>query len=325
MTPHSFARIDEFTKKKVLVVGDVMLDEYIEGTAERISPEAPIPVLLQKSVRHVLGGAGNVAANVASLGGSVTLVGVVATDARGKILASLAREKGIVTKFITDGSRPTTTKIRFVSGHHQVVRIDIEESHPLPKGSEARLIRLISSLPQHDIVIVSDYAKGVVTKNVMAALKKRFGAKNIIADMKPSNVHIYRGILAITPNVKEAAGMTGIHAHTDALASRVAREIARARGVSVVLTRGEHGITVYGREDKAPVHMRAHVHTVRDVTGAGDTLIAVFALAYASGAPFGEAARLANMAAGIVVGVGGTHALTREDLERHLVLHNSSV
>lgn len=308
--------INKFSKIRVLVVGDIMLDEYIEGTAERISPEAPIPVLLQKSVRHVLGGAGNVAANVAALGAKVTLLGVVGTDARGKIVAKLARERGISTAFISDG-RPTTTKIRFVSGHHQVVRIDIEESHALIGKKEVELAGCIARLPDHDMVIVSDYAKGVLGKRIMGALKNRFGARKIVADMKPVNAALYRGVLAITPNAKEASGLTGTSITSDALASRAAMEISRRLDVSVILTRGEHGITVYERSGKKPTHVRANVHSVRDVTGAGDTLISVFALAHASGASLQEAATFANKAAGIVVGVGGTHALSREELARH--------
>src|SRR3989344_7296961 len=206
--------IRRFPKTKVLVIGDIMLDEYIDGSADRISPEAPIPVLLQKSGRHCLGGAGNVAANVSALGGVVTLLGVVGKDAHANILKQLCRKEGIAPRFIIDRVRPTTTKIRFVSDHHQLVRIDIEEAKPIAPAIEGQLIRVISALPKHEIVVVSDYAKGCMTKKVMRALRVRFGPNSIIADMKPVNARLYSGVRAITPNIKEAVALTSLHAST---------------------------------------------------------------------------------------------------------------
>ncbi len=306
----------QFPKKRVLVIGDVMLDEYIGGTADRISPEAPIPVLLQKTVRYILGGAGNVAANVASLGGKVTLLGIVGNDARSKKLRELSREKKIQPKFVNDAKRPTTTKIRFVVGHHQLVRMDIEETRSISGDLENRVIKAIRALPKHDIVIVSDYAKGCITKKVMDELRKKFGASSILADMKPANAHFFKNILAITPNLKEAAELTGIHATNNALADRTAKLLQESFNTSIILTRGEHGVTVLEKTADKPVHFGAELLTVRDVTGAGDTLVAAFALMYSTGVPFVEAAEAANFAAGIVVGVGGTHALTRKEFQK---------
>ena len=307
--------IKEFARKRVLVVGDLMIDEYIDGSADRISPEAPIPVLLQKSVSHRLGGAGNVAANAAALASTVTLLGIVGKDARGKILTNLTREKRIRPRFLVDSTRPTTTKVRFVSGHHQLVRIDIEEVHPISRALEKQMIQMIHTLPAHHVVIVSDYGKGAITKRVLSALKEKFGAENIIADTKPAHAHFFRGLRAIAPNVKEAAEIVGIEASNDRQADKVTELLSKRLNTSVVLTRGEQGVTVR-EHGKKTVHFKAEVQSVRDVTGAGDTLIAVFALMLVSGGSFVEAAEMANRAAGVVVGVSGTHALTRKELEQ---------
>ena len=313
--------VRDFSRQRVLVLGDVMLDEYIDGVVDRISPEAPIPVLLQKKVRHTLGGAGNVAANAAALGAKVTLIGVVGTDPRGKILGQLARKSRIASRILPDTSRPTTTKIRFVSGHHQLVRIDIEEAHPIAGVMEGRMIRMIRSLPSQDAVIISDYAKGVVTKNVLKALRAHFGAKKIIADMKPVHAALYKGVYAITPNIKEAALMTGVHATNDMLAERVTRLLAKQLHTSVILTRGEHGVSAR-EKGKLCRHIHNSVQTVKDVTGAGDPLVSVFALASACGAAFLQAAAIANYAAGIVVGKAGTVVLTKKELQEGLP-HNA--
>jgi rfaE bifunctional protein kinase chain/domain len=310
--------ISQFRKKKVLVIGDIMLDEYIGGTAERISPEAPIPVLLQKSVRYILGGAGNVAANVAALGGQVTLMGLVGADERARHLSQLAKKASIATRFLTDIKRPTTTKIRFVVGSHQLVRMDIEDSRLASASMTTKLVTSIKALPHFDIVIISDYAKGCVGKKVVDALRKRFGNSAIIADMKPTNASLYKNILAITPNLKETAELTDIHATTSALADRAAKTLQENYNTSIVLTRGEYGVTALEKTADASTHFAAKPLTVHDVTGAGDTLVAVFALMMAAGAPFLDAAEMANVAAGVVVGVGGTHALTRKEIEERL-------
>lgn len=309
--------IAKFTQKKVLVIGDIMLDEYISGSADRVSPEAPIPVLLQKSVSHVLGGAGNVAANAASLGAKVTLIGVVGKDIRAKTLAQLTKKSMIKSILIPD-ARPTTTKIRFVAGHHQLVRIDIEESHHLSAATEAAVCKAIESQKDFDAVLVSDYAKGAVTKKIMNLLKKKFGAKKITADMKPSQMSLYAGVNAITPNIKEVAEMTGIHAANDALATKAAKMLSQKLGVSVLLTRGPDGVTLCQKKGASCIHFRSRELSVKDVTGAGDTLIAVYALMSASGASVEESVEVANTAAGIVVGVGGTHALSHKTLSDQL-------
>ncbi len=306
--------ISQFPKKRILVIGDIMLDEYFEGVAERISPEAPIPVLLQKNVRHVLGGAGNVAANAAALGAHVTLIGLVGADERARTLRTLCSKYNIRVRFFTEAGRPTTTKMRFVSGHHQLVRIDIEESRPIAAKTESALIRAIAVLPDHDIVIISDYAKGCMSAKIVTALHKRFGASRIIADMKPSNAPFYKGVRAITPNIKEAHDMTGIRGTNDTEAELVTKKLGETLKTAVVLTRSAAGISVR-EKGKECIHFTSTVQSIKDVTGAGDTLIATLALSLASGAPFTEAARIANIAAGVVVGKAGTAALSHRELE----------
>jgi rfaE bifunctional protein kinase chain/domain len=310
--------IAKFPGKKVLVIGDVMLDEYIDGDTERISPEAPIPVLLQRSVHHVLGGAGNVVANVAALGGTVTLIGVVGKDLHANILKRLLRSSRITSHLQVDTKRPTTSKLRFISGHHQLVRIDIEEKKPISGVIERGVIRAIRSLPSHDIVIISDYAKGCITEPVLSAIRRRFGPNRIIADMKPENSSLYKGIFAITPNIKEGADITSVRATTDALAERVVKILAKRLNTSVILTRGEHGVTALEQGARKSFHFQSDVLTIKDVTGAGDTLVAALALMHASGAPFLMVAELANYAAGLVVGYGGTYTLSRVTLEESL-------
>ncbi len=180
----------------------------------------------------------------------------------------------------------------------------------------AKLVKSILALPHFDIVIISDYAKGCITKKVVEALRKRFGNNAIIADMKPVNASLYKNILAITPNLKETAELTGIHATTTMLADAAAKALQENYNTSIVLTRGEYGITAREKTADTSTHFAAKPLTVHDVTGAGDTLVAAFALMMAAGAPFLEAAEMANAAAGVVVGVGGTHALKRKELEQ---------
>ena len=269
-------------------------------------------------MREVLGGAGNVAANAAALGGKVTLMGIVGNDARAKTLARLCGAQGIRAMLFDDSARPTTAKVRFVAGHHQLARIDIEETKPIARALEARVVKKIHSLPKHDMVIVSDYAKGCLTKGIVQALRARFGEHTIIADMKPVNAEWYKNILAVTPNLKEAADITGVYADTDALAERVTKLLGSRLKTSVVLTRGARGVSVRVHGKPSCEHFRNSILTVKDVTGAGDTLVAALALMCASGASFVEAAELANDAAGIVVGAAGTIALSRKALVGYL-------
>ena len=304
-----------FPKQRILVVGDAMIDMYVEGDVEHISAEAPVPIVRQRSVRFILGGAGNVAANARALGGITTLVAIAGRDAHAKTLRNLCERVGIRARFIADSKRPTTTKLRIVShaNQHQLARLDSESAEPMSKETEKRLLAVLRALPPQDLVIVSDYAKGCVTKNVIQLLKEKFGLERIVADMKPQHALFYKGIYAITPNMKEVAALTGIHTTTDALAARATNILQKRLSTNVILTRAEHGVTLREKRTGALHHFRSRPLSVKDVTGAGDTLIAALALMRAVGAPLPQATEVANLAAGIAVSQRGTVAPSHKE------------
>jgi D-beta-D-heptose 7-phosphate kinase/D-beta-D-heptose 1-phosphate adenosyltransferase len=302
-----------FPKVRIAVVGDVMLDEYTVGVIERLSPEAPVPVVVDRERRYILGGAAGTAANVSALGGQTFLIGAVGNDLGGKIIKRLCKEKKIVARLVTDPSRPTTKKNRIIVNHHQLLRVDTEDTAPVSARTEKELIRQLAAT-KADLVIFSDYAKGVVTRRLVAAAKKKFGARRVLADFKPSQAESFRGVGVIFPNLKEARELTGIHADSVPLARRAVSLLAKRFGSAVVLKRGEHGMSLQEGARAKVLHLTAQTHEVFDVTGAGDTVIAVMALALGTGAPFAAAAELANHAAGIVVEKEGTAVLTPEEL-----------
>lgn len=316
----SKAAIALFPQKRILVVGDAMIDMYVEGDVEHISAEAPVPIVRQRSVRFILGGAGNVAANARALGGITTLVAIAGRDAHSKILRKLCERVSIRARLIADSKRPTTTKLRIVSHahQHQLARLDSESAEPMSKETEKRLLAAIRALPPQDMVIVSDYAKGCITKNVIKLLKEKFGPERIVADMKPQHAQFYKGIYAITPNMKEVAALTGIHTTTDALAARATNILWKRLSTTVILTRAEHGVTLREKRRGTMHHFRSRPLSVKDVTGAGDTLIAALALMLAAGAPLPQATEMANLAAGIAVSQRGTVALSHKELVEHL-------
>lgn len=303
----------DFSQKKILVLGDVMLDFYIKGTTTRISPEAPVPILKWESDEYALGGAGNVGRNVAALGGRTTLLGIVGNDENGRILRALARESGLITNLVVD-TRPTTIKTRVVSMRHQLLRFDKEETKSLSGKAEREVIALIKKVPNQDLIIISDYHKGFLTKNVAKALVERFGGEKIIADIKPANTTLIKGVLVISPNLKEAEELTGIKADGSSAAARAAKKLSENLSTSIVLTRGEHGMTVFDKKTKKVHHLPAQALNIFNETGAGDTVIATLGLMLASGADLALAAEVSNHAAGIVVGEPGTTAVTKKKL-----------
>ena len=307
--------IPNFRNIRVLVIGDLILDLYVHGSVDRISPEAPVPVVAEQSRSYALGGAGNVARNVASLGGRTTLVGVVGSDGEGKVIRKLCRESGITSRIVTDFNRPTSLKMRAVAMRHQLLRIDRETTDPISKKAEAELLRLIKKLPDYDFVVISDYIKGTMTSHVVMALRSRFGGERIVADVKPPSVEKYRGVYALTPNISEAYAISGIYPNTAGSAGRAARKISSLFEASVAITRGEHGMTVYDKSSETLTHVPAKPVHIFDVTGAGDTAVAAFALMLASGSGLHDAAEVANHAAGIVVGMEGTSCVTPRELK----------
>lgn len=310
--------LGSFRSKKVAVLGDILLDLYVLGDVERISPEAPVPVVLERSRRAILGGAGNVAANIASLHGKTTLIGVLGRDEEGRIIRSLCRTLHIKPSCVLDKDRPTTLKMRPMVRRHQLLRIDRETTKPITGKVEDQLIDTVRRLPHQHIFIISDYAKGCVTKRVIQAVKGRFGADRIIAGIKPRNAALYEGVACITLNLKECYDLLGVRAETPGTAVQAVKKLSERFKSSIVLTRGEFGMTVYDREEKKTFHIPSRTIQVFDVTGAGDTVLAILGLGFASGGRLNESAELANRAAGIVVGREGTATVKAEEFGKYL-------
>ena len=322
--PHDVADVTlagllaQFAACRVLVLGDIMLDRYVLGEVRRISPEAPIPVLKAEARRAVLGGAANVAQNVAALGARAVLVGVVGMDeAATEIGRLLAAAPAITACLVPVPQRPTTVKTRFVSGGHQLLRLDEEDSAPIAPALEAQVLaEFAQALPRADIVVLSDYAKGVLTDRVLAdavALARAAG-RRVIADPKRGSFGAYHGVDVLTPNESEAARASGIATEDDdgaAAAGEQAR--VQADAGAVLVTRSAKGLTLV-RRDAPPLHVPTRAQAVADVSGAGDTLIAAFAIGLACGAAMLEAAMLANVAAGLSVGKPGTATVSHGEL-----------
>jgi D-beta-D-heptose 7-phosphate kinase / D-beta-D-heptose 1-phosphate adenosyltransferase len=316
-------------RQTVLCVGDLMLDEFVYGEVSRISPEAPAPVIAARRSETNIGGAGNVARNIASLGAKCIFVGLIGEDAAGaELKAALAKERLIESVIVTDASRPTTRKMRFVSEHFltHMLRADWEMTHPAAGETEQKLIDTILPLiPRADIVLLSDYAKGVLTarviRNVIDAARK--ARKAVIVDPKSANFAIYRGATLLTPNRKEFSEATRSRADSSesiAAAAQDAMQLADCE--AILVTQSERGMTLVPRTGEV-VHVPSHPVKVRDVSGAGDTVVAILAVARAAGADWEDALRLANAAAAVAVGKKGTAIVTPAELRRQILPHAS--
>ena len=311
----------------VLVVGDVMCDTYLSGTVTRISPEAPVPVFESSGKRHVLGGAANVAANLRALGCQVLLLGAIGDDVTGRYVRERVREQGICDDLLMqDSGRPTTEKTRLIAGHQQLVRMDQESRQPLAPGLIAQALSGVDSfLARLDGVVCSDYNKGVCTADFLAPLFARARGANlpVFVDPKARDFAQYRGATVLTPNLSEVRHATGGHLEDEAnLAAAASSLLQQSEAQALLVTRGDKGMSLF-HPPHAPRHISAHTRGVYDVTGAGDTVIAAFAAAAIGGLPYDEAAQLANVAAGIVVGKAGTAVVRAEELEAHLAARNA--
>lgn len=318
----------QWRRKRIFVLGDVMLDRFVYGRVERISPEGPIPVLHHTSETAMLGGAANVARNIVSLGGRAILSGILGQDAAGDLVADeLIPETGIEGSFVRCPDVPTTLKTRFVAGGQQILRHDVEVKLALDAETVALIVdRFAAVADSVDAVVLSDYAKGVLAPAVLRGVIDLAVARGIpvVVDPKTSDVGRYAGATVMTPNASEAAMISGYACDDDAKAAKAARLVRDAAGVSsVVLTRGAQGMTIYAPDSgvSEPVHLMTTAAEVFDVSGAGDTVVATLALALAAGARPIPGARIANMAAGIAVGKRGTAAVTTEELT--LALHGT--
>lgn len=311
--------VDRFSSVKVLCIGDVMLDRFIGGDIKRISPERPVPVISIRKAEKIPGGAANVARNVSSLSGSCTLVGLIGDDEAGRSLVNeLERDAGISVQFVTSAERPTTEKVRYVSQGQHVIRADIECAENLSPDLEQELLDLISRvLPSHDVVVLSDYAKGVLTDSVIRRTIQLAQEAKIAVLVDPKSQHLerYSGATVITPNSKELLAATGIDPAIDNdSAIRACYSVLSNTTIdSILVTRAERGMTLLTRK-RDPVHIAATAREVADVVGAGDTAIATLSLAVGARADLEEAAALSNCAAGVVVGKHGTATVTRSEL-----------
>jgi len=310
--------VSDFVNRRVLVLGDAILDEYLSGDCSRISPEAPVPVVRVHNVRRILGGAANTAANVAALGGRATLVALVGHDDAGATLARCAQEARVDLQPVTNGA-PTLRKTRVVGQHQQIVRLDYEEVHPLDAHTEASILALFNDLVSaYDIVVMSDYAKGFLSKALAQQIIRRAhdAGRQVIVDPRPQHRDYYQGCDYVTPNWRESRGLLALPdaEPTPDAARAVAHELACALTSNVLLTLGPHGISFCSRTGDEQFATPTLAREVFDVSGAGDTVVATLALAIASGADHASAVMLANRAASVVVGKFGTATLTSEEL-----------
>jgi D-beta-D-heptose 7-phosphate kinase / D-beta-D-heptose 1-phosphate adenosyltransferase len=310
--------VGRFASRRVLVLGDAILDEYLSGDCSRISPEAPVPVVRVNSVRRVLGGAANTAANIAALGGQPTLVALVGRDEAGATLAGCARDNGVDLQPVDNGT-PTLRKTRVVGQHQQIVRLDYEDVRAPDAASEAAILAMFEAhLAASDIVVLSDYAKGFLSRTLAHQIIARAHAarRQVIVDPRPQHRDFYIGCDYVTPNWRESRGLLGLpDAEPSADAVRaVANQLAAALASNVVLTLGPHGISFCSRTGDEQFAMPTLAREVFDVSGAGDTVVATLALALAAGADHTAAVTLANKAASVVVGKFGTATLTAEEL-----------
>lgn len=318
-----FRRIAGGFSAQVGVLGDYMLDEYVIGSVTRISPESPVPVVEHQSRYSTLGGAGNVALNIKTLGGAPVPLGLVGNDIAGRrIKSALQEESGISPDYIlVDSSRPTTVKTRIIAQHQQLLRIDSESKAPMSPELRARMVAGVQDqLPQFGALVVSDYDKGVVTRALFDEVLRACLAAEVpvILDPKAFDLTAVGPVTVITPNEREAEKFSGYRVDSDSMAEIAGRALIEKTGArNILITRGEHGMSLVS-SDGAVAHMPTQSKEVYDVTGAGDTVVAVLALSLAAGGTIVDAAHLANMAAGIVVGKMGTATVTPEELESAL-------
>jgi rfaE bifunctional protein kinase chain/domain len=305
--------LERMANKRVLVVGDAMLDEWIWGAVTRISPEAPVPVVAVRDHSFTLGGAANVANNLRALGARVGFAGVVGDDGEGQRVRALFEEKSIETNgLIVVGDRPTTRKTRIVAHSQQVVRADWESTAPLGRADRARIEAAVAQAVRAvDAVVFSDYNKGFFSREIVEAA---LGARVTVADPKPENIDVFADVTCVAPNATEASTMTGIPILDEPSLQRAGTALLeRLRSRYVVVTRGEAGMALFGRDgERATVPSVAR--TVFDVSGAGDTVVAVLTLALAAQASVTESMRLANCAAGAVVEKLGTATATPDEI-----------
>ena len=324
------AHVRSLAGKKVLVYGDIMLDRYLHGDTCRISPEAPVPVVQVEAHRLLMGGAGNVARNIKSLDGDVCLLAACGEDSSAEALKAICKQQGINAHLHSIPGRKTTTKNRIIARHQQVLRFDEEDIAPLPPDSQASMLELLSSLvPEHDVLILSDYGKGLINKAFMQSLHTLVASQNpnlkIIIDPKTPNYDVYSKAFMLTPNAKEASEATGLPVNTPHEIKIAGKAMLQQLGSdNLLITLGADGMALFCGQEVV-WHIPTTAQEVFDVTGAGDTVIAVSSLCLAAGVPPLASCIIANYAAGIVVGEVGASAVSREELEAAVAKHQTSL
>jgi len=309
--------LKNFSRTGLLVIGDLIVDQYIWGKVKRISPEAPVPVVEVSEEKMLLGGAANVAHNILSLGGKVFITGVIGRDEMGRLLIHKLREKGVQTDgIIVEQDRPTIVKTRVIAHNQQVVRFDKEVKSDLNNSTLSLILEYVQScLPKIKAIIISDYSKGVITKNLIKKILKLTNSKVFVAvDPKIDHFNYYNGVSLITPNIDEASYGSGVNIIDERTLTKAGETLLKKlKCEAILITRGDKGMSLFEKNGKV-THIPTFAKEVYDVTGAGDTVIAAFTLCYSAGAKLKEAAILANHAAGIVVGKVGTAVVTPEEL-----------
>jgi len=310
--------IPDFSKGKTLVIGDLMLDRYWSGGANRVSPEAPVPVVHIQEIEERPGGAGNVALNIAALGGVVTLMGVVGDDPEGEVLQGQLESQGVSCQFQHEAGMRTSTKLRVLSRHQQLIRLDFEE--PMDNLSfESLLDQFQSMLSDCGAVILSDYGKGTLSEVRQMIQLARAAGKPVLIDPKGTDFDKYRGATLMTPNLSEFEAVVGQCGSSEEIVEQGGQLRQQLGMEALLITRSEEGMTLLC-EGEGPFHHPTHAREVYDVTGAGDTVIATLAAGIAAGASRQDAAAVANLAAGIVVGKLGT--ATTSVAELHQAIHD---
>jgi D-beta-D-heptose 7-phosphate kinase/D-beta-D-heptose 1-phosphate adenosyltransferase len=313
--------ISKFDQCRLLVIGDLMLDEYLKGDVDRISPEAPVQVVSVQNEEFALGGAGNVVNNVVALGGKVSAAGVIGTGRNGQFLLDMFSELGVdIEGIIKEAGRVTTQKTRIIAANHanqQVLRIDREKLQDISASTLDKMVRFIEDkISDVDVVLISDYGKGLITRELLSRVIDTAKAHNkmTIVDPKGLDFSKYSGVSLITPNKKEAALATGIEINDQSSLAKAADKIFESVGINkLLITCGKDGMALF-EKNKAPYHVRAEARQVYDVSGAGDTVLAVLGLALASGASIHDSVTIANTAAGKVVGKSGTATVSKQEL-----------
>ncbi|MBI2523146.1 D-glycero-beta-D-manno-heptose-7-phosphate kinase [Candidatus Woesearchaeota archaeon] len=313
--------IEKFKDKKILVLGDVMLDKYIWGNVSRISPEAPVQIVNVVKEEYVPGGASNVAANIAELGAKVWMAGVVGNDeTRDKLIKGMAKKRINSNYLISDPEKRTILKVRIFGGKQQLLRFDYEKKGDIHTDTEEKILNAVKEIIKDiDAVIVSDYAKGTITRELMEALKELCKKNSIllIVDPKPEHKEYYKNVTLITPNVSEAKKMAGLSEDDKENVESVGKSLLAELNSNVLVTRGEKGMSLFEKNGKI-LNIPTYAKQVYNIIGAGDTSVAALTLALVSGANLEESAIIANHAAGITVGKVGTSTVSIEELKESI-------